>query len=392
MAEPEKMNNEGISNDEIPEQSESNNLFGSEEPAEAAEVEESSPQVVERKSPMAAISNIAASTVAASQNAAASVKSFTQTNTGMTIVILAFGVIFAFVIAYIIYWFIDYTVNDRQAYLMRASRLPIVASKLTTLSDDDKIPSAMNGKRMTIAFWIYIHDLNKYDGKEAHVLHRGDEAGTFENSSPYVVLTGNKLHVTFSPIDPKKLYDYNGTNYGPVVTGNIIADGIDDVEQRKRAARILRGITIDYVPVQRWVHVAVVVNEEVNGGTITGYLDGELVKSVNSRSTYAPDSSNSNRAYNTVTYKKNGTAQNVDMRLQIFNADLDKKGHVYIGGNSSSPIGTGFSGMVSKVTFANFDMNAQDVYQLYLNGPIDSLLAKLGLPAYGVQSPIYRIE
>jgi hypothetical protein len=80
------------------------------------------------------------------------------------------------------------------------------------------------------------------------------------------------------------------------------------------------------------------------------------------------------------------------MRLSIFNADLDKKGHVYVGGSTSGTSGPGFSGMVSKITFANFDMNAKDVYDNYLNGPIDSLLAKMGLPAYGVQAPIYKIE
>lgn len=385
--------------DKIPpeeQEPENNNFFGEESNnEEPEETQEYSPPQVESKSPMAAVNNIAASTVAASQEAAESVKSFTKTNTGMTIVILAFGVIFAFVVAYIIYWFIDYTVNERQVYLMKASKLPIVATRLTTLSDDDKIPNSTNGKRATIAFWIYIYDLNKYPDSEKHVFHRGDEAGTFENSSPYIVLdkSSNKLHITFAPNKPEKLYDYSNTSYAPNTSGTTPV-GITDPDQRRRAARILRGITIDYIPVQRWVNVAVVVNEEVNGGTITAYLDGELVKSINSRSTYAPDSSNSNKSYNTVTYVDPSTSisKTVDMRLSIFNADLDKKGHVYVGGSSSGSSGVGFSGMVSKITFANFDMNAKDVYDNYLNGPIDSLLAKMGLPAYGVQAPIYKIE
>ena len=39
----------------------------------------------------------------------------------------------------------------------------------------------------------------------------------------------------------------------------------------------------------------------------------------------------------------------------------------------------------------NYDLNANDVYSLYQKGPVDNMLAKVGLPAYGIQSPIYRI-
>ena len=40
----------------------------------------------------------------------------------------------------------------------------------------------------------------------------------------------------------------------------------------------------------------------------------------------------------------------------------------------------------------NYDLNDRDIYNNYNEGPIDGFLAKLGLGAYGVRSPIYRIE
>jgi len=71
--------------------------------------------------------------------------------------------------------------------------------------------------------------------------------------------------------------------------------------------------------------------------------------------------------------------------------NLDKTGDIWIGGSPSESVGPGFAGLVSKVTFFNHDINAKDVYEDYMKGPIDSLLAKMGLPAYGIRTPLYRM-
>ena len=332
-------------------------------------------------------SGVAASTVEATQKAATAVKAFTASNTGRTVALLVVGIAVAFAVAYLIYWLIDRTVNNRAKYVMKASKLPIVATTTTVLNDDDAIPSAGNGKRSSLSFWIYIYDLNKFQGVDRHVLHRGEETSTFETAGPYVVLdkASNKLHITYAPSSPDNLYKYNNNiALNPVGT----TGGLQTKEHKARACRILRGITIDYVPIQRWVHVAVVVNEEVNGGSITAYVDGELVKNVNSRSTYTKDPTNDGDFYNIVKYKDTSVDKKMTLGLDIANADLDRKGHVYVGGSTSSAGGPGFSGMVSKVSFFNYDMNAKDVYQDYLGGPVDSMMAKLG---YGLRSPVYKM-
>lgn len=80
------------------------------------------------------------------------------------------------------------------------------------------------------------------------------------------------------------------------------------------------------------------------------------------------------------------------MPYSFQNLVLDKGGDVWIGGSQTDPtIGPGFDGLVASVTFANYDMNGSDVYDLYMRGPMDSLMARLGLPAYGVRSPLYRM-
>ena len=59
------------------------------------------------------------------------------------------------------------------------------------------IPSSGNGRRLTIAFWIYINDMSAYRSMYRHVLHRGDKGIT--NASPlvYIDKDTNKLIVRF---------------------------------------------------------------------------------------------------------------------------------------------------------------------------------------------------
>jgi hypothetical protein len=129
-----------------------------------------------------------------------------------------------------------------------------------------------------------------------------------------------------------------------------------------------QGIEIPYVPLQRWVHVAIVINENSNGGTITAYIDGDISNTVSSGEKH--------EKYGDIT---------------ISNLNIDKKGDLFVGGNAYSSEGPGFSGLISKFTMYNYDLNQQDIYREYNDGPIDGLLAKLGLGAYGLRAPIYRI-
>jgi len=71
--------------------------------------------------------------------------------------------------------------------------------------------------------------------------------------------------------------------------------------------------------------------------------------------------------------------------------NLTKRGDIWVGGSSTGEAGQGFSGLTAKVAFANYDMNASEIYKEYLKGPVDNLTSKLGLPAYGLRSHVYRI-
>lgn len=313
----------------------------------------------------------------AAANVSATLKNFSATNSGLTITIVVMGIAVAFATAYALYWMINKTMNNRSSYLLVESKVPILATQTRKLKGDN-IPNSGNGKRASLSFWIYIHDINKFSGSYRHVLHRGKEDDTFDKGGPYVRLDKdtNKLSVVYPP---------NDTNnpYGPYTLDTTTLE-----DDKWIYVRQTRGITFDYIPLQRWVHVAVVVNEDANGGTITGYIDGELNKSV---SQLSPNTDKVTFKIVAASPSTTPTSKEFMPTFDIQNANLDMKGDVYVGGSVNDLSGQGFSGLVGNIQFFNHDLNAQDVYDVYKKGPIDSLLARMGLPAYGVQSPVYRI-
>lgn len=389
-------------------------------------------------------------------------KVFTSTSSGTVIVMLVIGAAVALLTAYILYWLINRTINNRNAYMLPGTKIPIICTKETKLSGKD-IPNSANGHRLTICFWIYIYDINKYSGSRRHVFHRGAEGDDYLNASPYIYLDAysNKLHVMFSSqskekkdiwgnadaaqlFDPKYVPSAQAT--GIVFTDRTYASAKNSLTTYNSASSVttknsedpsdeaslaylnaIRGITIDYIPLQRWVHVGIVVNEDLNGGTITAYIDGQLQSEVSPQTPIKIDNPNVKMSYtasgapilsaittvnnNSVqltvntqtltpaagatispTAAQTATDKGITPKFDIKTVDLDHKGDVYIGGSLSSAVGAGFSGLISKIQFFNYDLNAQDVYNNYLKGPIDNLLAKMGLPPYGVRNPIYKLQ
>jgi len=286
-----------------------------------------------------------------------------------------------FVLAYLLYRYINKNKVNRQSYLLPESKVPLVGTEFRNLNGRE-IPIIGNGKRTTIMFWIYLHDVDKFKGVYRHILHRGERS--VEKASPLIFLdkNENKIHVRFdssstpSSITMSKPYvdSYNTDEFKKTVVKD---------EDRILFDLATHGITIDYIPLQRWVHVAISVNEEVNSGTMSVFLDGELVKhEVSGKETKKIEFS--------LEGSNTPVMESVVRKYQ--NLNLDKVGNVWVGGSMMDPeIGPGFAGLVSKIEFVNYDMNVSDIYAKYMEGPIDNLASKLGLPAYGMRSPVYRI-
>lgn len=339
-------------------------------------------------------------------SAASSLKGMFSNFDGKRALSIALTVLVVLVVAAIVALTLWYIMKKRTlkttSHLLPESKVPLMGTDYTKLKGAD-IPRSYNGKRMTISFWVYIHDVDRYKGIYRHILHRGDKS--VQSASPLIFLdkNSNRMHIRFEHHDKvtndlSMSVPFDRSFKGPIVTtdntsSSVFTGTIDDLDHALTLDLATRGITLDYIPIQRWVHVAIVVNEEVNGGMIYAYLDGEMVKQEISGKAVVfetkvtvttLDASGDETAAATET-----TIISVPKKYQDMN--LDKPGDVYVGGSSVEDVGPGFSGLVSNIFFANQDLNASDIYKIYEAGPVDNLAAKLGLPAYGVRSPIYRM-
>lgn len=293
----------------------------------------------------------------------------------MVVLGLILTALVGFLAAWMIYNYIKTKTIDRKSYVVPETKNPVMGTVLTK-GDGSGIPDALNGKRFTFSFWIYIHNLQKNAGQLKHVLHRGEENNSF-GGSPAVFLdsTGNKLYIAFGSTTP--------TTDEPAT----LAQETPEVRIKYAAAK--RGVTVDYVPIQRWVHISVVANENANGGSISAYVDGELVQT------------NATNRISTIkgTVSNNGQLINYRVSPTLANLALDRKGNVYIGGANDATAGMGFSGLVSLVEFHNYDLNSKDIYSIYEKGPLylttaDKVANTIGMGAltsqYGVRNPIYK--
>lgn len=295
------------------------------------------------------------------------VKDFIMNKPLVVITGLIATILVGLLVAWIVYTVVQKKVLENKSYLLEESKMPLSGLVLNRC-DGSKIPDTANGKRFAFSFWIYIHNLDKNTGLMRHVLHRGDEKNAV-GGSPTVFLDSsiNKLYISF---------DTTSKNSGDPTN-------MTTIEEQVKYSAAKRGIIVDYVPLQRWVHIGVVVNEDANGGSISSYIDGELVKTATSSKT------------STVTIG----SETLTVSPNINSLALDRHGNVFVGGTNDAASGVGFSGLVSMIEFYNYNLNAKDMYEIYSRGPLHvtalgKLANGLGIGTvtnqYGLRNPIYK--
>ena len=114
--------------------------------------------------------------------------------------------------------------------------------------------------------------------------------------------------------------------------------------------------SIDFVPSQRWVHIAYIVSNN----TITTYMDGDI--------------------YRVTTHEGYE-----DIKPSADNSNL------VVGGGDPASFDAPVSGFISKVTYFNHLITSKKVRQLYNQTPnTTGLLSWLGLGNWKVRLPFYR--
>jgi len=270
-------------------------------------------------------------------------------------------IVITVIIAALLYTYLGWTLFSKVENSVEGTKVPVLGTQLNKFIAD--VSNTANGTRRSFSFWIYINDMKKYNSKFKNVLSlSNDGANLYTNKcSPHIFLDSdnNSMYIRFTNKYEK---DISQKCY------NLYASNTDLLNY------ISQGIEIQYVPLQRWVHIAIVCNTDSFKTTIYAYVDGDLV----------------NTKYDKEKFKLSKDTT-TELSTNLNDINLDMTGYLYVGSNPDDNCGPGFSGLISNFSTFNYELNNKDIYAIYNKGPINGLLAALGLGAYGVRSPIYKL-
>jgi len=308
---------------------------------------------------MATPQGIADNTTATINNVKDAFANITNTNDGLFYLIVIVFLV-TVVIAYFLYYIITDNILFQQKIDVEGTEVPIICNELSEFKITKALPNS-NGIKRSYGFWIYINDITKYNNTLRHIAHLGESAGQITNACPYIFLDKyeNSIHVRFAP---KK---DTGIGIGDKLTEKTKEQLFTYTGDGSSGSKKC-GITIKYVPIQRWVHIVIVVSD-VNGGIVYTYIDGEL-------------SDQTDKTNRLESLHELGFENKVDT--------------LFVGGNiSNSQVGAaGFSGLLSKFSYYNYDLNKNDIYKEYSKGPLNGLLTSMGIVSYGLRNPVYKIN
>jgi hypothetical protein len=230
-------------------------------------------------------------------------------------------------------------VSDKIIRMDKAENMPVTFS-------GGKFPPS-NGHEFTYSFWIYLTD---YDVLYTHrtLFRRGGSVDSLNMANPVVGLDAktNKMYIAIK------------TNM------SLDVRSMDDVLSKSKRYAVAM---IDYVPLQRWVHVAFSVQDSV----LTIFMDGDIysVKSITDIENVDP-----------VDKTKTSTSTRA-----LYSNTM---GDMYVGDSK-----TLIKGFMSRLQFFNYALTQKEIQKLYSNGPVQqTILSMLGLSTYGVRAPIYKID
>jgi len=302
----------------------------------------------------------------ASENVSKSYSSFSSDKSGFMsenslYIGLFLVIIICLLIAYFLYYFITTKLFLNVRQVVNETRIPVICTEKRRYNFD--IKATGNGERRSFTFWIYIHDMNKYANAYKNVFNVQTSTNVNDptSASPFVFLDkkDNKMYIRFTTTDYKP-----NTN---------LVSSYNNLTENKLKEFMKTGIVIPYIPLQRWVHIAIVCNANSYKNYIYAYVDGDLVSTTshNEKDKYLGDTN--------------------DTRKELTKLNINLSGILNIGGELNSTEGPGFSGLVSKVSTFNYELNQKDVYNDYYWGPIGNILARIGLGMYGIRNPIYKL-
>jgi hypothetical protein len=211
-----------------------------------------------------------------------------------------------------------------------------------------------NGQEYSYSFWVFLGGQYATTTKPKIILQRG-------NDNTYA---GNVIQIspTTSPLimlDPVSNIMYFAVSTSAVTTSMSASAVIVTNSQGKYTSGYMVN-TIDYIPLQRWVNVALVVKDSA----MYIYMDGDLYSVTTTNDVVSSSGS-------PVSPMVKGTT-----------------GDLYIGDRVNYT-----QGYDTLTRFYNYALTQNDIAKIYSSGPTaSSWLSWLGMQNYGVRSPVYQIN
>jgi hypothetical protein len=252
----------------------------------------------------------------------------------------------AFVVIILIIIFIVWKMNRSRLQGKMIMKGPRKMNKPFTFPGD-KLPPSSVGQEFTVSMWVFITDFQPTT-KHKLLLARvqpSDESNVIMSMNPLIIMdrSTNRIHVCV------------GSNRYPITEPTCL----NDIITARGVNKSFIVSTIDYVPLQRWVHIAAVVQD----GLLTTYMDQSMYSVVSVRDLAARGGNPAIPVIGALTG---------DIKVGNFMPSMSSSGNGFIG----------------SVQYWNHAVDAKSMGRVYSMGPSSINM----LSGYGVRSPIYKRE
>jgi len=282
-----------------------------------------------------------------------------STSMNNLVIFISFGVMIYILVQMII------VLNKPNFLYYTLSPIPtdLFNKKFISLKDSSKIPDTF-AKEFTYSFWVYLRSINKNDTDNYKLLFLRTEqtdSEFFRKANPIVYFDkkSNKLIIKIRTTDADTT---SQTSYLP--KNNITDDFHND-------KCIYSTLTIDYVPLKRWVNVII----NVDNNRVTLFLDGDIYQTI------------------LVNRRPDGCKSQDFSESRIIS---ETAGDIKLGYDTTNGVYVP-DALISNLQFYNYSLKTpSDIRKIYDNGPVKSkslkFLEDLGIPNLGIRNPIYNVE
>ena len=318
------------------------------------------------------------------------------------IVFIVIVLLFILVILWIIFNMKNKQLSNVE-FIVSPIKLDALSSPVEIASTD--LPKTTVGREYSYSFWTYVDKFNPslVNGlndtmvdevtvpRDTLIFYRGS-SGNVATANPIVFMDGetNKLYIaiktegtqmktnfpinkTFSKDRKERIlnmFDAN-VNLAAIRNTNYFLNKDLSIEDEFINKYII--LTIDYIPLQRWVNITFVIDNKI----CTVFMDGEIY------------SVKSTEEYKSMRGKElNIRGQPIDVNLIVDKTD----GNIFVGKNAKISGGATPDSYFSRLRFFNYGITLPDVRKIYDQGPVGgSKLFGWQGTSYGIRSPVYKI-